>query len=85
MQNLKKNWLVAWKMTRGILQIFTRALESVKIGTLIRSSRKCMSFKFTVECCVMAMKSDRKIQEELTCRFKFEMNFTNFDPSTRKV
>ena len=34
-QNLKKNWLVAWKMTWGLLQIFTRALESVKIGTLI--------------------------------------------------
>ena len=37
MQNLKKNWLVAWKMTWGILQIFTRALESVKIGTLMGS------------------------------------------------
>ena len=33
MQNLKKKCLVAWKMTWGILQIFTRALESVKIGT----------------------------------------------------
>ena len=27
--------LVIWKMTRRILQIFARALESVKIGTLI--------------------------------------------------
>ena len=36
MQNLKKNWLVAWKMAWGILQIFTRALESVEIGILIR-------------------------------------------------
>ena len=26
-QNLKKNWLVIWKMTWGIWQIFTRALE----------------------------------------------------------
>ena len=33
----KKNWLVSWKMTWGILQIFTKALKSVKIGTLIRS------------------------------------------------
>ena len=33
-KTLKKNWLVAWKITWGILQIFTRALESVKIGTL---------------------------------------------------
>ena len=37
MQNLKKNWLVIWKMTWGIWQIFTRALESVKIGTLMGS------------------------------------------------
>ena len=34
-QILKKNWLVVWKMT--IWQIFTRALESVKIGTLMGS------------------------------------------------
>ena len=43
-----------------------------------------MSFKFTVELCVMTMKSDTKIQEEMTCRFKIDMNF-NFDPTTRKV
>ena len=36
MQNLKKNWLVAWKMT-GIWKLFTRALESVKNGTLMGS------------------------------------------------
>ena len=36
-QNLKKNSLVVWKMTWGIWQIFTRSLESVKIGTLMRS------------------------------------------------
>ena len=35
-QNLKKNWLLVWKMT-GIWQIFTRALESLKIGILIGS------------------------------------------------
>ena len=49
MQNLKKNWLVAWKMTWGIWQIFTRALESVKIGTLMGpfvQIRKFMSLKF---------------------------------------
>ena len=31
MQSLKKNWLVVWKMTWGIWQIFTRALQSLKI------------------------------------------------------
>ena len=33
--NMKKNWLVVWEMTWGIWRILTRALESVKIGTLI--------------------------------------------------
>ena len=37
MQNLRKNWLVVWKMTWGTWQIFTRALESLKIGTLMES------------------------------------------------
>ena len=32
MQNLKKNWLVIWKMTWGIWQIFIRILENVKIS-----------------------------------------------------
>ena len=30
MQNLKKNWLVVWKMTWGIWRILIRALESLK-------------------------------------------------------
>ena len=37
MQNLKKNWLVVWKMTWGIWQIFTKTLKSLKIGTLMGS------------------------------------------------
>ena len=30
MPNLKKKWLVVWKMTWGIWKIFTRALENLK-------------------------------------------------------
>ena len=37
MQVLKKDWPVVWKKTWEIWQIFTRALESVKIGTLMGS------------------------------------------------
>ena len=37
MKNLKKNWFVAWKMTWGIWQILTRALEGVKTWTLMGS------------------------------------------------
>ena len=44
-----------------------------------------MTLKFTEELCVMTMKNDTNIEEELTCRFKIDMRcFTNFDPSTQK-
>ena len=44
-----------------------------------------MSLKFTEELCVMAMKNDTKIEEEVTCRFKIDVsNLTKFDPCTRK-
>ena len=44
-----------------------------------------MSLKFPEELCVMTMKNDKKIEEELTFRFKIDMrNLTNFDSSTRK-
>ena len=47
-------------------------------------SRKCMCLKVTVELCVITMKSDTQIEEELTCCFKIDMkSFTNFDPSAR--
>ena len=35
MQKLKENWLLLSKMTCGIWQIFTRALLTLKTGTLI--------------------------------------------------
>ena len=33
----------------------------------------------------MTMKNDTKIEEELTCHFKIDMNVTKFDPTTRKA
>ena len=68
MQNLKKNWLVVWKITWGILQIFTRACESwdSKLGLLwgtFISSRKYISLKFTGELCVMTMKKMQILRE----------------------
>ena len=42
-----------------------------------------MSVKFTGELCVMEMKNNAKIEEQLTCQFKIDMrNVTHFDPST---
>ena len=35
-----------------------------------------MSFKFTVELRDMTMKNDIKTEEELTCRFKSDMNLS---------
>ena len=44
-----------------------------------------MSLKFTEELCVMTMKNDANVQEELTSRFKIDRgNLTNFDPSSQK-
>ena len=44
-----------------------------------------MTLKLTEELCVMTMKNDTKIEEELTYRFKIDIrNFINFDPSTGK-
>ena len=36
MLNWKENWVVVSKMTWGISEIFTRVLESLQIGTLMR-------------------------------------------------
>ena len=42
-----------------------------------------MSLKSTEELCVMKMKNNAKIEEELTCHSKIDMsNLMNFDPST---
>ena len=42
-----------------------------------------MSLKFTGKLFAMKMKKDKKLEEELTCRFKIDMRtLVNFDPST---
>ena len=44
-----------------------------------------MGLYFTGELCVVAMKNDANIREELTCQFKMDMrNLRNFYPSTQK-
>ena len=85
---MKKSWMLVWKITWGICKICTRALESVKIRTLMGSfvqSRKGMTLKFTEELCVMTIKNNGKFEEELTCLLKPDMrNSTNFVSSTPK-
>ena len=44
-----------------------------------------MKLNFTGELCVMKMKNDAKIEEELTCQFKTHLrDLTNFYPSIQK-
>ena len=44
-----------------------------------------MTLKFTEELCVMAMKNNAKLKEELICHLKTDMrNLTTFDSSTPK-
>ena len=44
-----------------------------------------MTLKSTEELCVMKMKNDAKLEEELTCHFKIDMrNLRNFEPRTPK-
>ena len=83
------------RLTSGLkkdMRNLARALESVKIGTLILhqigtfvQSRKGMTFKFTEELCVMIMKNNTKFEEELTFHFKTDMrNLPNFNSTTQK-
>ena len=76
MQNLKKNWLVVWKMTWVIWEIFTKSTRKIsKLGLwwdLFMESRKCMNLKFTEELYTTTMKNDTKFEKELTCRFKID-------------
>ena len=69
MQNLKENWLVAWKMTYGICLIFMRAVECLKICTLIG----CFCPRHI------------KFEEKLIIGFKIDMkSLVNFHPTTQK-
>ena len=46
-------------------------------------SRKGMTLKFTEELCVMKMKDNAKLDEQLTCQFKTDTrNLMNSDLST---
>ena len=43
-----------------------------------------MTLKFTEELCVMTMKNNAKLEEELTFHFKTDKrNLTNYDSSTQ--
>ena len=88
MQNFTKNLSVVWKMT-GISQVFTRAIKSLKVETLMVSfypKQKMHELKkFTEDVCVRTMTNNAKFEKELTCRFNIDIrNVTNVDPSIKE-
>ena len=87
-QSLKENWLVLPKIEMRNLASFHQSTwmsPNWDLVDILLSSWKCIGLTFTGELCVMTMKNDAKIEEELTCQFKIDMrNLTNFEPSTRK-
>ena len=81
MKNLKKSWLVVWKMTWGIWQIFIRALESLRLWwDPFIQSRKCVSLKFTDKLPIMTMKNFVKFDEKLTCHFYIDITIWRMFP-----
>ena len=89
MQSLKRNWLVAWKLTSGFWQILTRTLESLKnvhVNELLLSKLYIVWAKQgTEKLSFMSLKIDATFGGELTCCFKTDMrNLTIFDSSTWK-
>ena len=71
---------------RNFANFHQSTFKSLKSWTFIGSfikNRKCMSLQFTEELCVMKIKNDAKIEENLTCQFKIDMkNLMIFHPST---
>ena len=73
MQKLKRNWLVSSKLTWGIWQILTRALENLKNlhfnGLLLNKVYNVWAKKSIEELCLMALKTDAKFEGKMTSAF----------------
>ena len=77
-------------MTKGIWLIFMRAVESLKICTLMcYFCRKYIMFelkKSPEELCAITLKNEAKSEEELTCALKNDMrDLSNFNPALESL
>ena len=92
-----QDWYKVWrktdlcfqKLTWGIWQISTRAIESLQIGTLMTSfCLKLKIYEHKIYRGVMCHDNEewRKNWRGIACQFKIDnlKNLTNFDPSTLK-
>ena len=77
-----EEWCKIWRKTEmGNLSNFHQSIWLYPFA----QSRKCMSLKFTEELCVMTVKNDSKIEEEMTCCFKIYKEFHDFWPEHLKA
>ena len=89
MQNWKRNWLVASKLTWGLWWVLTQALENLKNlhfnGLSLTKVCNAWVKKRAEELCLMALNNDAKFEGKLICTFKNDMrNLGNFHQSTWK-
>ena len=72
--NLQRNWLVSSKLTWGIWQILTRALENFKNlhfnWLLLTKVFNVWAKKSLENFCMMALKIDAKFEGKLSCAFQ---------------
>ena len=72
--NLQRNWLVSSKLTWGIWQILTRALENLKNlhfnWLLLTKVFNVWAKKGLENFCLMALKIDAKFEGKLSCAFQ---------------
>ena len=69
-ENLKKNCLTVWKMTRNLAN-FNQS--TWKCQTWEFNGIESMSLTFSEELCIITMKNDSKLEKELTSPFKIDM------------
>ena len=86
-RNWRENWLVAWKMTRNLVNF--NASSWLKIWTwwvLLLKAYKVLDEKvYTEELSLMRVESDTKFEEKLALGFKNDMtNLVNFNASIGK-
>ena len=85
LSNINFNWLVVWKMTWRMWQIFSRALKfGILMGCFNPNLKK---YELKIHRGVICHDNEEfaKFESEMTCHFKVDMrNLTNFDPSTWK-
>ena len=87
MQNLSGNWLMAWKMTRDLVNFHASSWKSEMYTRWVPFVESIWSFRWksTEELSFRSLESDAKFEEKLVLDFKNDMtSLVNFNASSRK-